>query len=74
MRLKRLYDQLNLLRMTREKPNFAALGREFDCDYRTVKRHWLKGKLEKDRCNKGSKSEDLKELIKKVTFNKSYNA
>ena len=64
MRLKRLDNQLNLLRMAGEKPNFAALAREFDCDYRTVKRHWLKGELERDRRNKGSKLDDIKELIK----------
>jgi len=64
MKLKRLDDQLNLLRMSGEKPNFAALAREFDCDYRTVKRHWLKGELEKDKRNKGSKLDDTKELIR----------
>ena len=63
MNLEKLDSDLRLFRMNNEKPNFAALAREYGVDYRTVKRHWMKGEMIITR-NKGSKLDDLKSLIK----------
>ena len=45
MNLEKLDSDLRLFRMNNEKPNFAALAREYGVDYRTVKRHWMKGEM-----------------------------
>ena len=42
MNLEKLDSDLNVFRVSNEKPNFAAIGRAHGVDYRTAKRHWLK--------------------------------
>ena len=63
MNLEKLDSDLNVFRMTNEKPNFAAIGRAHGVDYRTAKRHWLKGDITATR-NKPSKLDDIQKLIK----------
>lgn len=56
--------------MSGTKPNFAVLARQFECDYRTVKRYYdlgLEGKLDKLKQRRRPKStllDDYKEIIK----------
>lgn len=60
---KRLDDQLRVIRMSGEKPNFAELARIYDCDYRTVKKHYESGEIKKLTRNKSSKLDSLSSLI-----------
>lgn len=56
--------------MSGTKPNFSVLARQFECDYRTVKRYYdlgLEGKLDKLKQRRRPKStllDDYKEIIK----------
>lgn len=56
--------------MSGTKPNFAVLARQFECDYRTVKRYYDLGlerkldKLKQSRRPKSTLLDDYKEIIK----------
>lgn len=54
-------------RMKKEgiKPNYAELAREFNCDYRVIKRYWEEDIKEKKRKAKASKLDEYKGIIEK---------
>lgn len=56
--------QIKVILMTNKKPNYAALAREFGCDYRTVKKHYENGGEIKQTRNKTSKLDPYRELIR----------
>ena len=37
---QRIITQLKIIRMSETKPNFAALGRRYDVDWRTIKKYY----------------------------------
>ncbi len=37
---QRIITQLKIIRMSETKPNFAALARRYDVDWRTVKKYY----------------------------------
>lgn len=46
------------------KPNYAEIARQYDCDYRTVKKAFCSNVLEPDRFKKKSKLDEYKGIIK----------
>ena len=44
--IRELRKELVILKEMETKPNFADLGRQYDCDYRTAKKYYEKAKIE----------------------------
>ena len=61
-------DIMEVLRRVKKeeiKPNYAELAREFNCDYRVIKRYWKEEITEKKRKAKASKLDEYKGIIEK---------
>lgn len=61
-----LKKELMLFKMTKIKPNYAALGRKYNCDPRTIKRYLTQNHADKRRNSKrrSSKLDPYREIIK----------
>lgn len=59
---KDIYEGVLLHIMNETKPNYAALARQFNCDYRTVKRYYESG-ISKDLPILGKRNQNKKTLI-----------
>ena len=59
-----LITQLKILKLSNSKPNFAELGREYDVDWRTVKRYYDGYEGKPKHRNKPSKLDKYQDIIK----------
>lgn len=63
---KDIYEGVLLNIMNETKPNYAALAKQFNCDYRTVKRYYEAG-ISKKRPDLGKRNQNKKTLIDDYT-------
>lgn len=60
-----IYERMKIMKTDDIKPNFAAIGRTFGCDYRTAKKYYYSdSKKPSKRKQMPSKLDQFKELIK----------
>ena len=65
---KDVYEGVRFFMINDIKPNFNELGRQYNCDPRTVKKYYLEGsensvKKDKDKPKRPSKLDPFKEII-----------
>lgn len=61
---KDIYERVKKLKQDEIKPNYAQLAKQYNCDYRTVKKYFeQKNEVEKKQIQKPSKLDGYKEII-----------
>lgn len=73
---KDIYERINIMKKEGIKVNYAKLARQYNCDYRTIKRYFkLDGNVIKAKVKRPSKLDSYKEIINdKLTLGCSVTA
>lgn len=73
---KGIYERINIMKKESIKVNYSKLAKQYNCDYRTIKRYFeLDGNVIRAKVRRPSKLDPFKEIIKdKLALGCSFTA